>query len=72
MPIAAGNDANLAALGECWQGCGAGFEDFVLITLGTGIGRGVVMGGKLLIGANGADAEIGHLFLSEMKRVLKP
>ncbi|MBR1497128.1 MAG: ROK family glucokinase [Oscillospiraceae bacterium] len=56
----AGNDANVAALGEMWQGGGKGYQDVVMITLGTGIGGGVIIGGKILAGVNGAAGEVGH------------
>ncbi|MDE5782653.1 MAG: ROK family glucokinase [Lachnospiraceae bacterium] len=59
--VKAGNDANVAALGENWQGGGQGFEDLVLITLGTGVGGGVVIGDKIITGSNGAAGEIGHM-----------
>lgn len=54
------NDANAAALGEQWKGAAAGYRSMVLITLGTGIGAGVVIDGKVVGGANGAGGEIGH------------
>lgn len=57
----AGNDANVAALGEFWRGGGKGFRNVVLVTLGTGIGGGVILGGKIWPGANGAAGEIGHI-----------
>lgn len=59
----AGNDANVAALGECWMGSGKGSQDMVLLTLGTGVGGGIISGGKLLTGANGAGGEVGHFHL---------
>ena len=55
------NDANAAALGEMWAGSAQGVESFVLIALGTGVGGGVVSGGKLVAGAFGAGGEIGHI-----------
>lgn len=61
IPVKAGNDANVAALGENWQGGGRGFEDLVLITLGTGVGGGVIIGNKIVTGSNGAAGEIGHI-----------
>lgn len=57
----AGNDANVAALGEMWQGGGKGYQDIVMVTLGTGVGGGVILGGKILAGINGAAGEIGHI-----------
>lgn len=61
IKVKAGNDANVAALGENWQGGGVGFEDLILITLGTGVGGGVIIGDKIITGSNGAAGEIGHM-----------
>jgi glucokinase len=61
VKVKAGNDANVAALGETWQGGGRGFEDIVLVTLGTGVGGGIIIGGKIIPGSNGAAGEIGHM-----------
>ena len=61
--VKAGNDANVAALGECWQGAAKGCEDVVMATLGTGIGGGIVVRGKITNGAHGAGGEIGHIVL---------
>lgn len=55
------NDANAAALGEKWMGAGRGVEDLVLLTLGTGIGGGIISGGKVLHGYLGMAAELGHI-----------
>ncbi|WP_343208390.1 ROK family glucokinase [Anaerolentibacter hominis] len=55
------NDANVAALGEMWKGGGKGYKNLILITLGTGIGGGVVVDGKIVNGATGAAGEIGHI-----------
>ena len=55
------NDANAAALGEAWQGTAAGKKSMVMVTIGTGVGGGVVVDGKVVSGANGAGGEIGHL-----------
>ena len=55
------NDANAAAMGELWQGGARGLTSCVLITLGTGVGGGVVVDGKVVAGANGAAGEIGHI-----------
>mgnify|MGYP003302730497 CR=1 FL=1 len=65
--VKAGNDANVAALGECWKGSGQGYRDMVLATLGTGIGGGVVIDGKIINGAHGAGGEIGHSKLNPME-----
>ena len=56
-----GNDANVAALGEMWKGGGAGQKNMVMVTLGTGVGGGVIIGGRVLTGAHGAGGEIGHI-----------
>lgn len=60
VPAFAGNDANLAALGERRFGAGQGVDDLVYVTVSTGIGGGIVSGGRLLVGARGYAAEIGH------------
>lgn len=59
--IAAGNDANVAALGEMWKGAGEGYRNVVMITLGTGVGGGIVMNGRIVSGIHGAAGEIGHI-----------
>jgi len=59
--IKVGNDANMAALGECWKGGAAEFSSMFFITIGTGIGGGLIIDGKPINGYNGAAAEIGHL-----------
>lgn len=59
--ICVGNDANVAALGEQWRGGGRGFDSIIMVTLGTGVGGGVIWNGKILTGAMGAGGEIGHL-----------
>lgn len=56
-----GNDANVAALGEMWKGGGAGQKNMIMVTLGTGVGGGVIVGGKVITGSNGAGGEIGHI-----------
>jgi len=61
VPAKTGNDANVAALGEMWKGGGQGFSDVVAVTLGTGVGGGVICGGRLLAGSLGSAGEIGHL-----------
>lgn len=64
FPVRAGNDANLAALGECWKGSGQGCDNMVMVTLGTGIGGGIIMDGHVIFGARGAAGEIGHIVLN--------
>lgn len=61
MPVKIVNDANAAALGEMSQGGGKGYKNVVFVTLGTGVGGGVIVNGKLLSGVHGAGGEIGHI-----------
>ncbi len=63
LPVFVGNDANVAALGEALAGCGRNAESTVVVTLGTGVGAGVVLGGKLLTGYTGAASEAGHMVI---------
>ena len=65
LPSKAGNDANVAALGEMWLGGGKGHTNVLLITLGTGVGGGIVVDGKILTGAHGAGGEIGHIHVDD-------
>ncbi len=60
IPVSIENDANAAALGEWWKGVGIGTQGFVCITLGTGVGGGIILGGKLWYGASSMAGEIGH------------
>ena len=64
IPVKAVNDANAAALGEMWQGSGKGFQNVVFVTLGTGVGGGIIVDGKLLRGTHGVGGEIGHVKVS--------
>lgn len=64
IPVKAGNDANVAALGEAWQGGGKGYENVVMVTLGTGVGGGIILDGKILTGTKGAAGEIGHILVN--------
>ena len=59
--VKAGNDANVAAMGEMWQGGGKGFKNVVMVTLGTGVGGGIIIDGKIIPGVHGAGGEIGHM-----------
>lgn len=61
IPCKAGNDANVAALGEYWKGGGRGYSDLLMITLGTGVGGGVILNGRIVAGAMGGAGEIGHM-----------
>lgn len=65
LPAKAGNDANVAALGEMWKGGGQGYTSLILVTLGTGIGGGIIVDGKLVTGASGAGGEIGHMHVMD-------
>jgi glucokinase len=65
LPVVVDNDAAAAAYGEYVRGSGKGCECFICITLGTGVGGGIVIGGELLRGANNFTAEIGHITISE-------
>lgn len=67
--VAAGNDANVAALGELWQGGGRGYQSTVMFTLGTGVGGGVVMDGKIVAGIHGGAGEVGHMTVSTEETV---
>ena len=60
IPAVTGNDANVAALGEMWRGGGRGTDDMVMITLGTGVGGGIIINDKVIAGSHGAGGEIGH------------
>ncbi len=65
LPVRAGNDANVAALGEMWKGGGQGYRNLVLVTLGTGVGGGIIINGEILSGASGAGGEIGHIHIQD-------
>lgn len=65
LPVRAGNDANVAALGEMWQGGGKGYSNVVMVTLGTGVGGGIIVDGKIVAGSKGAGGEIGHIMVNE-------
>lgn len=67
MRVKAGNDANVAALGENWMGSGKGYDSIVMVTLGTGIGGGIIINGRILTGANGAAGEIGHIIVNDQE-----
>ncbi len=65
MPVKAANDANTAAFGEMWQGGGKGCENLVAVTLGTGVGGGIIVNGQILSGATGGGGEIGHIHVED-------
>lgn len=64
IKVKAANDANVAALGEMWKGGGQGFKNVVFVTLGTGVGGGIIINEKVINGAFGAGGEIGHIQIS--------
>lgn len=61
MKVLVGNDANVAALGEIWMGAAKGCHSAVMVTLGTGVGGGIIVNGKVIDGSHGAGGEIGHI-----------
>ncbi len=63
MPVAVTNDANAAALGEMTYGAARGMKDFIMITLGTGVGSGIVINGQLVYGSDGFAGELGHVIV---------
>ncbi len=60
-PVTIENDANAAAVGEWWQGAGRGYQTLICITLGTGVGGGIILEGKLWRGVDGSAGEVGHI-----------
>lgn len=65
LPVKSGNDANVAALGEMWQGGGKGYTDIVMVTLGTGVGGGVIIDERIIAGKHGLGGEIGHMHIRD-------
>ncbi len=65
LPVKAGNDATVATLGEAWRGGGKGYKNLLLVTLGTGVGGGIIAEGKLVNGATGSGGEIGHIHIED-------
>lgn len=61
MTVKVGNDANVAALGEMWKGGGLGHKNMIMVTLGTGVGGGIISNGHMVVGGHGAGVEIGHI-----------
>lgn len=68
VPVRSGNDANVAALGEMWQGGGKGYKDIVMVTLGTGVGGGVILNEKIVSGSHGLGGEIGHIHVRDEEK----
>ena len=67
LTVRADNDANVAALGELWMGGGAGCDNMIFATLGTGVGGGIIVDGKTVCGVHGAGGEIGHVTLNKFE-----
>ena len=65
MPVKLSNDANIAALGEMWQGGGKGYDSICMVTLGTGVGGGIIHEGKIVNGTHGIAGEIGHMHVTD-------
>lgn len=65
VPVKAANDANSAAFGEMWQGGGKGYTNMVAVTLGTGVGGGIIVNGEIVTGVTGAAGEIGHIHIED-------
>jgi len=65
LPVKSANDANVAALGEMWQGGGKGYTDIVMVTLGTGVGGGIIIDEKIIAGKHGLGGEIGHIHIRD-------
>lgn len=66
--VQCGNDANVAALGEMWKGGGEGYTDIVMVTLGTGVGGGVIQNERILTGKHGLAGEIGHIHVRDEEK----
>lgn len=64
LPVKVGNDANVAALGEAWKGAAEGHANVVMFTLGTGVGGGIIINGKIHNGVHGAGGEVGHMAMN--------
>ncbi|EOS48500.1 ROK family glucokinase [Lachnospiraceae bacterium JLR.KK009] len=67
--VKAGNDANVAALGEMWQGGGKGCKSLIMVTLGTGVGGGIIVDEKIVAGTHGAGGEIGHIVVNPHEKI---
>lgn len=69
IPVKVANDANIAALGEMYKGGGKGYENMIMVTLGTGVGGGVIINGKVIAGVAGAGGEIGHINVNPHEKI---
>ena len=67
FPVMAGNDANVAALGEYWKGGAQGCDNMMMVTLGTGVGAGIVVDGRVVHGTHGAGGEVGHMVINPLE-----
>lgn len=65
LKVSGGNDANVAALGEMWKGGAKGYNNVVMVTLGTGVGGGIIVNGRILSGSTGSGGEIGHIHIED-------
>ncbi len=65
LAVSTGNDANVAALGEMWQGGAKGYRNVIVVTLGTGVGGGIIVDGRIVEGSHGAGGEIGHAHVTD-------
>ena len=70
LPVVIDNDANVAAIGEMWKGAGIGSRDLLCITIGTGIGGGIIINGEIVHGTNGMAGEIGHITVNPKNGLL--
>lgn len=68
IPVTVGNDANVAALGEMWEGGAVGYDSIIVITLGTGVGSGIVLNRRILYGEKGLAGEIGHIIVNPKEK----
>lgn len=69
IPVRVANDANIAALGEMYKGGGKGYKNMIMVTLGTGVGGGVIINNHVIAGATGAGGEIGHINVNPHEKV---
>ena len=69
IPIKVANDANIAALGEMYKGGGEGYKNIIMVTLGTGVGGGVIINGNIIAGDTGAGGEIGHINVNPHEKI---
>lgn len=68
LPVKVANDANIAALGEMFQGGGKGYKNMIMVTLGTGVGGGIIIDGNIIAGSTGSGGEIGHIRVNDQEK----